>query len=338
LVNKINFTICPSYLTPYLSANTDEVEKGLFLRKFGVPYWALAYVFGHDHSFWYRLETHCGRVSLLGITVRKTALPVDLLADEHFQYRDGEMNYIATTVGQGCCLGAAVSTSAGEKGLTVAYGEFHQEAIQMQADYSPETVNTDGWASTQLAWRKLFPQVIFLQCFLHAWLSIRQRGKHLKSVFFDLSKQIWDAYHSADKRCFSQRLRRLREWSQKNISGHVLNKVESLCQKRSLWLLAFDHPNGYRTSNMLDRVMRSMNRYFDQGLHLHGSLQAANRRARAWALLYNFSPWHPATTRINNGWQSPAERINQHRYHDNWLQNLLISASLGGEHHVPLNP
>ena len=55
---------------------------------------------------------------------------------------------------------------------------------------------------------------------------------------------------------------------------------------------------------MLDRVMRFMNRYFDLGLHLHGSLDTANQHCRAWALLYNFSPWHTATTRANNGWLS----------------------------------
>jgi hypothetical protein len=32
----------------------------------------------------------------------------------------------------------------------------------------------------------------------------------------------------------------------------------------------------------------------------------------------------------DGGWQSPAERLNQHRYHDNWLHNLLVSASLAG--------
>ena len=51
---------------------------------------------------------------------------------------------------------------------------------------------------------------------------------------------------------------------------------------------------------------------------------------RAWALLFNFRPWHPGTARANSGWRCPAERLNQHRYHDDWLQNLLVSASLAG--------
>jgi hypothetical protein len=81
---------------------------------------------------------------------------------------------------------------------------------------------------------------------------------------------------------------------------------------------------------MLDRLMRSMNRYFEDGQHLHGSREACERHGRAWALLYNFRPWHPATARANGDWRCPAERLNRHRYHDDWLQNLLVSASLGG--------
>ena len=51
---------------------------------------------------------------------------------------------------------------------------------------------------------------------------------------------------------------------------------------------------------------------------------------RAWALLHNFRPWHQALVRANRGQESPAVRLNQHRSQDNWLHNLLVSASLAG--------
>jgi hypothetical protein len=44
--------------------------------------------------------------------------------------------------------------------------------------------------------------------------------------------------------------------------------------------------------------------------------------------LHNLRPWHPAMARHNGGLESPAVRLNRHRYHDNWLHNLLVSASL----------
>ena len=43
---KTSYTIRPSYVMPYMTGTTEEVEKPLFLRKFNVPFWGLSYVFG----------------------------------------------------------------------------------------------------------------------------------------------------------------------------------------------------------------------------------------------------------------------------------------------------
>ena len=339
LKNGDSYSVRPSFLMPYMTARAEDVEGPLFFRKFGVPFWALARVFGNDPMYWYRLEIGLGRNSLVGTTVRTAELPKDLLADEHHRKRDGEKNYIATTVATGCVLGAALSESAGTDDLKEAYGVFKEEALDVDPGYAPKTVNTDGWHGTQAAWKILFPLVAILRCFLHAWLKIRDRAKHLEDVFFEASERVWDACHAPDRRSFSQRICSLRNWASGRLKGIVLDKVLDLCDKQNLWAIAYDHPNGHRTSNMLDRLMRSMNRYFDDGQHLHGSQAACDQHCRAWALLHNFTPWHPATAVANNGWQSPAERLNGRRYHDNWLQNLLVSASLGGYRNPrPQNP
>jgi hypothetical protein len=324
------YSIRPSFLMPYMAARTDDVEGPLFLRKFAVPFWALARVFGHDPMYWYRLECGLGRFSVAGTTVRQAELPEHLLADEHHQTRDGQKVYIATTVGDGCILGAEPAEAAGADDLEAAYATFKHEAGDLDPNYAPKTVNTDGWKATQAAWKALFPKVVILLCFLHAWLKIRDRAKHLKDQFAEISRRVWEAYHAADRRTFGQRLRRLRDWAKHELKGVVREKVLALCQKRDRWSMAYRHPEGHRTSNMLDRLMRGMNRYFDHGQHLHGSREACRLHCRAWALLWNFAPWHPATSRANENWRSPAERLNHHRYHDCWLQNLLISASLGG--------
>jgi len=324
------YSIRPSFLMPYHSARTDDVEAPLFLRKFGVPYWALAHLFGHDAMYWYRMETGLGRNSIVGTTVRRAALPEHLLADEHHQPRNAEKNYIATTVGKGVVLGAAVAETPGTDDLTTAYAVFRDEARNVQPGYAPKSVNTDGWKGTKAAWRSLFQGILIVQCFLHGWLKIRDRAKHLKDTFGEISERVWDVYHAPDRRTFSQRIRALKNWATKSLSGIVLDKVVDLCEKRDRWLVAYRQPGCHRTSNMLDRLMRSMNRYFDNGQHLHGSLESSKRHSRSWALLHNFAPWCPAATRKNAGWRSPAERLNNHRYHDNWLHNLLVSASLGG--------
>ncbi|MBF0351488.1 MAG: hypothetical protein HQM11_10685 [SAR324 cluster bacterium] len=89
---------------------------------------------------------------------------------------------------------------------------------------------------------------------------------------------------------------------------------------------------------MLDRLMQRMDRHLFSTQYFHGNLSSAELSIRGWALLHNFTPSNPNTVKHHKGAQSPAERLNQFRYHDSWLQNLLISASLGGYRSPPLNP
>jgi hypothetical protein len=324
------FTIRPSFVLPYMAGLTCDVEDALFLRRFGVPSWALARVFGRDPDYWYRLEVSLARNSVVGTTVRQADPPEHLAADEHHQTLDGDKVYVATTVAEGCCLGAAISPTADEKGLSEACGVFKEETQNVKADYQPKTVNTDGWAATRSSWMGMFVCTLLVRCFLHGWLNIRDRGKHLKEVFKTLGDKVWHAFRAKDKRTLAQRLRRLQEWAVENLTGVVLEQVLSLCGRSKEYQQALDEPGCHRTSNRLDRVMRQMNRYFENGQHLHGSLFASELRCRAWALLFNFAPWSPATVKANEGFRCPAERLNQHRYHDNWLENLLVSASLAG--------
>ena len=125
------FTIAPSCVMPYMTSFTDDVEKALFLLRFGVPYWALTYVFGKDDMFWFRQFRHFGRYNIVQTTVKdKEELPEHLLADEKHIYINGEKAYIATTVAEDCVLGSSISLTADEKGLTEAYGHFQEEILQ----------------------------------------------------------------------------------------------------------------------------------------------------------------------------------------------------------------
>jgi hypothetical protein len=164
--------------------------------------------------YWYRLEVGLGRNSIVGTTARQARLPEHLLADEHHQPRDGVKNYIATTVGAGCCLGAALAQTAGAEDLQAAYAAFQGEAEDAQPGYRPRTVSVDGWAATRQAWLALYPLVVLLRCFLHGWLAIRSRGK-LSEAFAGLSGKVWEAFHAPNRTSFAQRLRRLREWARR---------------------------------------------------------------------------------------------------------------------------
>jgi hypothetical protein len=55
---------------PYMIGSSEEVEKGLYLRRYGVPYEGIAHVLGHSAMFWYRATQAMGRVSIVGSTVK----------------------------------------------------------------------------------------------------------------------------------------------------------------------------------------------------------------------------------------------------------------------------
>jgi hypothetical protein len=77
------FALRPWFVMPYMIARTDAVEKALSLQQWGVPFDALAYVFGRDAMFWYRAWLAFGRPSLVGTTVKDPKkVPRDLVADE----------------------------------------------------------------------------------------------------------------------------------------------------------------------------------------------------------------------------------------------------------------
>jgi len=341
-VQGVNYTLRPSFVTPYLTGWTEDVEKALFLRKFSVPFWALAYAFGKNPMYWYRQEQALGRQSIVGTTIRRPGdLPKHLIADEKHSRIRGTKGYIATTCAAGCVLGVSVVDSAGETALTQAYGVFKTEAQQLQPDYHPKTVNTDGWAATQLAWQTLFTSTLLIACFLHVYIKLRDRSKlKFKELFRTVADRLWDCYKAPSKAAFTQRLRRFAEWAQKqnDMPNFMLKKIETLRSQAASFSVAYDFPGAYRTSNGLDRLMQRMDRHLFATQYFHGSLAAAEYSIRAWALVYNFAPTNPHTTQIHGGLNSPAERLNQSRYHDNWLQNLLISGSQKGVFRPPLNP
>ena len=326
------YNIVPSFVLPYRVGYSEDVEKALFLRRFGVPYWGLTYVFGPDDMYWQRLVCQLGRNDIVGTTLKDAEqLPAHVLADEKHTRLNGEKAYIATPVADGCILGASLALEADEAHLSEAYAHFKHEAQRLSPHYQPQTVNTDGWSATQLAWKTLFPTITIILCFLHAFLSIRSRAKHLKATFAAISQRVWHVYHAQNVETFSQRIADLQDWAMAHVTGPVLEAILKLCSKADLFALAFDFPHAYRTSNMLDRQLDALDRCLYAAHYFHGHLMSAEYQVRAWAVFHNFLPYCPRA-KIRQRYQSPFHKLNGFLDHDNWLQNLLVAASLGGRH------
>lgn len=117
----------------------------MFLRRFPVPCWAIASVFGREAMYWDRLQQGWGRCSLVGTTVQTAEhFPKDLVAEETQSWLQGPRVSSATTAGRAWILGASVSKSAAHPDLQQAYGVLAHAAHTLEKADAPHTVHTDA--------------------------------------------------------------------------------------------------------------------------------------------------------------------------------------------------
>ncbi len=144
------YQLRPDFVMPYMVGKTDEIEKPMYLRQFGLPFEALAYVFGRNAMYWYRIYLSLGRASIVGTTIKDhEKLPQHLVADEKHTWLGGKRVYLPTTVAEGCFLGVGLTETADGVALTEGYREFQTETRLLDPHYAPVTVNTDAWDGTQ---------------------------------------------------------------------------------------------------------------------------------------------------------------------------------------------
>ncbi len=325
------YQVRPSFMMPYMIAETADVEKALYLRRWGVPFEGLVYVFGHDAMFWQRAYVSVSRNSIVGTTIKSPdLLPANIVADEKHSRLKGEKIFITTTTADECILGCSLAKNAGTDELAKAYGDYKEEAENQSSDYEPLTVNTDGWEATRNAWKNLFPTVVVILCFLHSFLKIKDRCRRSAEILKQIGDKVWNACHSDNPAQFSQRIRRLREQASDFEDSPVKKAVLNLCAKASEFKEGLRNPDAHRTSNMIDRLMNCQDRLLYAMQYFHGSEETTRLSLRAMALIWNFHPYGARAGNNNPALISPFYRINQFCYHENWLQNLLVASSLGG--------
>ena len=332
IVAGVYYEIRPSWLLSYHRGECADVKWGIFLIRHGVPFWVVAMIFGMYAMYWYRLFISFSQNSIVGTTVKRVPIPVDLLADEEHSRTKGKKSYIGTTIAKGCILGVRVVKSACESSLKRAYKIFKQEALNIDPNYQADTFNIDGWKPLFKVLRELWPKANLMQCILHAWIKIRDRATKKLQFSFDIaSEKFWDCYKAVNKQEFSQRVRRLRQWTTKNVEESAMKtNILDFCNKRDKWKVFYDYPQAHRTSNMLDRIMKQMSRFIFNNQYFHASNKSATKLMRSFALVHNFSPWSPWTVKLNEGWKSPFERLNKFRYVDDWFENFMMATSLNG--------
>ena len=110
----------------------------------------------------------------------------------------------------------------------------------------------------------------------------------------------------------------------------ISEMTAKLWKRASQYRQAFKHDNCYRTSNQVDRLMNRMTRLMYSGRGLHGNHTASERRLRGWALMVNFVPYAHRSN-LQRAHSCPAHQLSNKCYSENWLENLLVSASMNGK-------
>ena len=187
---------------------------------------------------------------------------------------------------------------------------------------------TVGRQPKTLGWRFSPSQLSSASC-MPSSRSVLAARNDLQTLYPAIQQQVWDIHHASTPADFRQRSPSLLAWSRRSVSGTALEAIEKLCAKQDAFLLAFDFPNAYRTSNMIDRHMDPMDRWLVSARFFHGHWSSAELQARSWAILNRSCPYCPRAD-AQKRFVSPVHKLNGFVYHDNWLHNLLISSSCAG--------
>ncbi|MCP4166881.1 MAG: hypothetical protein GY759_13455 [Chloroflexi bacterium] len=133
--------------------------------------------------------------------------------------------------------------------------------------------------------------IVIIQCFLHSFIKIRNCcKKRFKDLYPLIVQQVWDIYGASDPQAFRQQADDFLAWAQQHLSGTALTAVEKLCAHTERFLLAFDFPDAYRTSNMIDRHMEPMARWLASSRFFHGHRSSAELQIRSWPSFTTFGP------------------------------------------------
>ena len=254
--------------------------------------------------FWYRLIERLGRNSLVGTTVHDPAqLPSHLAADEHHADWAGQKGYIPTTVGGGCILGVALTASADDVHLQEAYGVFAAEARDVDPEYAPQTVNTDGWASTRNAFQTLFPLITVVLCFLHGFLKIRDRCRKAR----ELHRRVWDVYRAATAEEFRRLMNEFQQWCGATGSDRFGASGSGASGSEASVMASVRHRVSHRGSTRF-RIFRGTGVPTDYDTGPAG-IRLDRFTGTGLGLLLNFRPYAPRSNQPRTH-DSPAHRLN----------------------------
>lgn len=330
---QATYTVHPCFVLPYLKGYTQEVATALELMMYGVPSHKITELYGRDDSYWDNLFNSLGRFSVVGTLVKSPDdLPEDYCADEKITHWNAQKISVCMVAAKNCLFCCEATLSGCAVGLQRAYGVFKQEACWLKKCFAPVSINIDGWKATRLALNNLFASAMLVLCFLHGFIKIRnvaQKEPHVETLY----DYIWQAYHAENAEDFQQGIEDLQAWMKTvELRESTRKNVQKLIDKSTQYQQAYQRKQAHRTSNTVDRPMRMLDRFLFNKQYFHGHFKKAQLKTRAFANCFNFMPLSKRCLKYK---QKPelycrAAQFNQRVYRQNWLENLIVAASLNG--------
>ena len=158
----------------------------------------------------------------------------------------------------------------------------------------------------------------------------QEAQEEIKQALFD---KVWQIYQQENATDFTIKMEEFKQWADANIEKKTVSEqINKMYSKTSLFTQSYQRKNALRTSNMIDRPMKVLDRFLFCHQYFHGHLAYAQWMIRAFALVYNFVPFAPRTRKDNpNYFTSRMANINGFQYKENWLDNLMVAASCNGK-------
>jgi len=332
------FTIMPHFALRYSSLPPMEAKRALHAMQGGLSLESCATVFEHISVMGlYRLVCALGRTGLVSLLTRcRLSLPKYLQADEKHSFCLTEKVYLPTMTQGRVIWHLGYSTDKSAASFKQIYGQFEQQAHQIEPHYQPVGILTDGFESTRKSLHELFPQTALGNCIRHAAdrLASKLTGvtKELRETLCQEFRQI--LFEGGSLRTIGQKLRRFTEKVTKltgEKNGQHLR--EWFKRKKEGWYTVWRDQQMPQYSTLLDQLHNTLDRklFMMKGFHHPHGNQADF--LTGLAMMFNITPYQ---RRAKNAGRCAIQVEGGILPSPDWLLSLQILSS-GGLKLPPLN-
>lgn len=333
---KATFSILPQFVLRYRSMSPEVAKKALIASDGGLSLERTSLMLHISAMSLYRLLCAIGVWHVAEVLWRAgLALPKYFLADEKHSKCLADKAYLPTIVEGRVIWHLGYTPEATAAAFQTSYAQFQQVALKVDPQYQPKGILIDGFESTRLSLRSLFPFALIGYCLLHAAKKVASKIKGVSSEVRNslsrkFAKDLFAPAKFSGLEVFSvaQRLRHFSQRVEKEAGAtNALAIKDWIAQKKAGWFTTLRNRQMPKTSTLLDQAHNHINRKLFMMQHFHRQGENKTRFINALAILYNIIPYQTRAKHAHlNGIQVQGAKMP----HPDWFFSLMILTSAGG--------